>query len=294
MSKLRGHYGLFGMLAAGLLLPAWGAQAAASELDRARELYNRTEYGAVLQALARVSPKDAPVYALIGQSYYMQGDLKKATDNFQKASSLNPRESDYYLWLGRAFGRRAETSSFVTAPGYASKAREAFEKAVELNPRNLEAISDLFEYYLDAPGFLGGGFDKASALAARMAKLNPAEGAWAQARLAEKHKESAAAEQQLRRAAELAPRQVGRVIDLAKFLAKAGRFQESDDTFRRAESIAPDSPKLMFERANMYIKSNRNIDVAKQLLKRYLDAPLTPDDPPRREAEQLLRQVSST
>jgi Flp pilus assembly protein TadD len=294
MSRLRVKSGFLLTLATGLLVPVTSALAARPELDRAREMYQRTEYDAALRLLAAPPQKDGPVYALMGQCYYMEGDPKKASDNFQKAVSLNPNESDYYMWLGRAFGRRAETSSFVTAPGYASKARDAFEKAVELNPGNLEALSDLFEYYLDAPGFLGGGFDKAAVLAGRMAKLNAAEGAWAQARLAEKRKEFATAEQHLRRATDLAPRQVGRVIDLASFLAKAGRYQESDEAFRRAQVIAPDSPKLMFARASTYIQNGRNLDLAKQLLRRYLDASLTPDDPPRREAEQLLRQVSST
>lgn len=270
------------------------AFAAVPEMDRAEELYKRTEYEAALKLLAGTHQKDAPVYALIGQSYYMQGEMKKATESLEKAVALDSGNSDYYLWLGRAFGRRAETSSFVTAPGYASKARNAFERAVQLNPRNTEAISDLFEYYMEAPGFLGGGLDKAANLASRMAAINPSEGAWAQARLAEKRKQFTTAEQQLRRAADLAPRQVGRVIDLAKFLARNGRYQESDEIFQKAEAIAPDSPAVMFERASTYIRAHRNIDLAKQLLKRYLTASLTPDDPPRREAEALLRQVSST
>ncbi len=277
-----------------LLFAAVLASAASPEVERAQQLYNRTDYEPALRVLSSVARKDAPVYALMGQCYLMQGDMKKATESLEKAVALSPSNSDYYLWLGRAFGRRAETSSFVTAPGYASKARDGFEKAVQLDPRNMEAISDLFEYYMDAPGFLGGGLDKAAALATRMAALNPAEGAWANARLAEKRKEFAAAEQQLRRAADLAPRQVGRVIDLAKFLAKNGRYQESEETFRRAESIAPDSPKLMFERASTYIRARRNMETAKELLKRYLDSPLTPDDPPRKEAQELLRQASNT
>jgi tetratricopeptide (TPR) repeat protein len=290
INSLRVHFRLL----AGLILSALFLAAGPSELDRARGLYERTEYDAALKVLADLPTRDAPVLALMGRCHYMQGDPKKASDYLEKAVALEPGQSDYQLWLGRAFGRRAETSSFVTAPGYAGKARVAFERAVQLDAKNGEAISDLFEYYLDAPGFLGGGLDKASAMADRMASLNPSEGAWAQSRLAEKRKEFTTAEQQLRRASELAPRQVGRVIDLAKFLAKAGRYQESDDAFRRAEALAPDSPKLMFERAGTYIRSKRNIEIAKQLLKRYLDAPLTPDDPPRRDAEELLRQVSST
>ncbi len=267
---------------------------AASPLDRARELYNRTDYQAALALLRPIPQKDADAYHLIGMCYYMEGDPKRAGDFFEKAVELRPGESDYRLWLGRAYGRRAETSSFLTAPGYAAKARDSFEKAVQLDPRNMEAISDLFEYYLDAPGILGGGWDKAARLASRMAELNPAEGHWAQSRLAEKRKEDRTAEEHLRRAIDLAPRQAGRVIDLAKMLAKAGRYQESEEAFRRAESITPGAPRIMFARASVYIQTGRNLDVAKQLLKQYLQSPLTPNDPPRKEAERLLRRVSSS
>jgi tetratricopeptide (TPR) repeat protein len=228
----------------------------------------------------------------MGQCQYMQGDSKRASELFLKVVQLEPASSDNHMWLARAYGRRAETSSFFTAPGFATKARENFEKAVQLNPRNMEAMSDLFEYYLDAPGFLGGGLDRAAALAKKMGEINPAEYHWGQARLAEKRKEYQTAEQHLRSAADLAPRQIGRVIDLARFLAKAGRFQESEEAFQRAEKIDPNSPKLLFARAITYIHSGRNLEVARALLKRYLESSLTPDDPPRSQAEELLKAAS--
>jgi Flp pilus assembly protein TadD len=267
------------------------AWAAGPDLDQARKLYNLTEFDQSLKVLQAVPNKDAAVYALIGRNYYMEGEYKKATEALEKAVAAEPGSSEFNLWLGRAYGRRAETSSLFTAPGYASKARQYFEKAAQLNSRNLEAQNDLFEYYLEAPGILGGGLDKAAATAARIATIDPAEGHWAQARLAEKRKEFSSAEEQFRRAIELAPRQVGRFIDLARFLARQGRFQEADQSLARAEQIAPDSPKLMYAKADLYIRHNRNLEVAKGLLKRYLSLALTPEDPPRSEAEKLLRQA---
>jgi len=166
--------------------------------------------------LLHLSAKDAAVYDLIGRNYFMLGEYKRATCSFQEALAAGPGDSDRYLWLGRAFGRRAEHAGPLTAPGYASKARQNFERAVDLNPKNLEAMSDLFEYYLEAPGFLGGGIDKASLLAKRIAELDPAEGHFTQYRLAEKKGDTARAEQELRRAAALAPE---RRSDLARFLA---------------------------------------------------------------------------
>jgi hypothetical protein len=50
---------------------------------------------------------------------------------------------------------------------------------------------------------------------------------------------------------------------------------------------------VLFEQASAYIRAGRNLEEAEELLKRYLASPLTPDDHPRREAEQLLKQASS-
>lgn len=266
--------------------------AAASDYDRALDLYKHTEYQASLKVLQHVKEKDAAALALMGQNYFMVGDAKHATDFFQKAVAADPNNSVYYHWLGRAYGRRAETSNPFSALGHASKTRQSFEKAVELDPKNSEAINDLFEYYLEAPGFAGGGLDKAAHIAERIAEKDPAEGNYARARIAEKRKEYASAEEHLRRAMQLAPRQVGRVIDLAKFLAKQGRFQESDETFVAAEKLAPNAPKLMYARAATYIQAGRNLDTARVLLEKYLAASLTPEDPPRSEARKLLDRVS--
>jgi tetratricopeptide (TPR) repeat protein len=274
-----------------LLSLSCGLWAAGPEFDQARKLYNLTEFEQSLKILRAIPQKDGMVYDLIGRNYYMQGDFKKATEALEKAVVAEPGNSEFNLWLGRAYGRRAETSNLLTAPGHASKARQYFEKAAQLNPRNLEAQSDLFEYYLEAPGFLGGGFEKAAATARQIARINAAEGHWAQARLDEQRKEFSSAEEQLRRAIELTPHQVGRLVDLARLLAKQGRIEEADQSFARAEAIAPDSPKVLFAKADVYIKTGRNLNVAKDLLKRYLSLALTPEDPPRSQAEKLLKQA---
>ena len=260
--------------------------------QRALALYNHTEYDASLKILLPAPEKKAPILFLIGQDYFMMGDAVRATEYFQQAVDLEPTNSVFYHWLGRAYGRRAETGSMFTAMGSASKARQNFEKAVQLDSHNYEAVNDLFEFYVEAPSFIGGGLDKAERLAQLIAAHDAAEGNYAQARIAEKRKEYPRAESHLRKAMELAPRQVGRVIDLAKFLAKHGSFDESEKTFQAADKIAPGAPKLMFARASTYIQAKRNIETAKRLLQKYLAARLTPDDPSREEARKLLEQVS--
>jgi tetratricopeptide (TPR) repeat protein len=272
---------------------------AQGNLQRAEELYNKTDYKESLELLRDVPPHDvlpsqAAVYNLAGRDYFMLGEYKKATEAFLKAFALEPSNSVHAHWLGRAFGRRAETSSPFLAPMHASKARQYFEQAVALDPENAEAMNDLFDYYLQAPGFLGGGYDKAEQIAKRIAARNEAEGHFAEAQLADRRRQYDTAEEQLRRAMELAPHQVGRVIDLARYLAKRGRVQESEATFDQALQVAPNSPKVFFARARAYIEGKRNLGKAKDLLIQYLRSDLTPDDPPREEAEKLLKQISNT
>jgi hypothetical protein len=47
----------------------------------------------------------------------------------------------------------------------------------------------------------------------------------------------------------------------------------------------------MYATAEIYVRAHYNLNVAKELLKRYMSATVTPDDPPKSEAAKLLRQV---
>lgn len=272
---------LLGLLPASIL---------AQELSTAEKLYNKTDYTASLLLLNKQSGSPA-VNFLIGRNYFMLDDFKKATDYFQKAIAEQPANSDYMDWLGRAYGKRASSSNPFTAPALAGKARDSFERAVQLDPKNTDALSDLFDYYLDAPGFLGGGLEKAAEVARRISALDPAEGDFDKAKLAQKKKEYQTAEEHLRRAIAASPNAVGHVIALAQLLAREGKIKESDAFFQQAQRINPNSPRVWFAKADALIKQKRNLDEAKDLLEKYVQAPVTASDPPKQEAFKLLKEV---
>lgn len=281
-------------LVAGLVVclasTAWAVEPGA--ISRAEVLYQKTDYEAALRLVQNAPANDAAAQYLAGRVYFMLGDFKRSSDALERAVAADPEKSDAHLWVGRAYGRRAETASPFTAPGLAVKSRMHLEKAVELDSKNLEAINDLMEFYLQAPGFLGGGTEKATALVAKVGRIDPVEVHFALAHIAERKKEYKQAEEQLRRCVELAPHQVGRLTDLAKFLAKQGRIEESDAVFEKASKVAPDNPKVLYSRASTYVQEKRNLDVAQRLLEKYLQAPnLTPEDPSREAAQKLLKQA---
>ena len=278
-------------LLSGLLLLVVAAAASEDVVRRAGELYQRTEYEQSLHVLAEDATPDAANLHLTGKNYFMLGDYKKATELFEKAVALSPSNSDYELWLGRAWGRRAETSGWLMAGVHASKARQHFEKAVALDPHNHEAKNDLFDFYLNAPGFLGGGMEKAESIAKSIAGERPPESEFEEAQLAHHRKDYAAAEMHLRRAMELAPNEAGRIVDLARYIAKRGRLAESDALFAQARKLTPHKPTVALAEARVDIENHRNLEQARGLLEEYLHASLTPDDPPREEAEKLLRRA---
>ncbi len=259
------------------------------EFRRAEELYQRTEYVGAIDTIQRMAAKDAATYALLGKAHFMAGQFKEAAANLEKAVLEDSGNADYYDWLGRAYGRIAEQASFMSALGYARRTVRAFERAVELDSSNLEALSDVFEYYLQAPGIAGGGMGKAENVARRIAELSKAEYHWARARMAQQRKDAAAAEREFRAALESAPNEVGRTLDLATFLCSVGSYSESEALFRAAEEKYPASPKVLYAHAAAHIQSKRNLDEADAMLERYFQLQLTPDDPARREAAELMR-----
>ena len=213
-------------------------------LRRAERLYQQADYKASLALLSDVSKHFAESQGLAGKNWYMLGDYKRASDAFYQALTLEPANSEYAHLLGRSYGRRAETASILTAGAYAAKARQFFEEAVKLGPSNDQALNDLFDYYLEAPGFLGGGYDKAEQIAMRIAQRNPAEGHLAAAKLADRRKQFDTTEEHLRRAIQLTNRQVGRVLDLTERPGKGDRHPESEAAIGENEELAPQSPNI--------------------------------------------------
>src|ERR1035438_2555952 len=114
---------------------------------------------------------------------------------------------------------------------------------------------------------------------------------WRKHGLTKTRKNYSKPEAHLKRPLELPPLQIGAFIDLARLFTRQGRYPEADLSLAKAEQIAPHSAKLMFAKADLYIKGNRNLDVARELLKHYISMVLTPDDPPRADAEKPLTRA---
>ncbi|MEX2352993.1 MAG: hypothetical protein WD709_02310 [Gammaproteobacteria bacterium] len=110
-----------------------------------------------------------------GIDAYEAGDYRDAADILEQATSRTEATTEYYLWLGRSYGRLAEQSNFLNALSLAIKTRRNLERAVELDEHNIAAMEDLLAFYSQAPALVGGGHDKAENLRERLAAVRESQ-----------------------------------------------------------------------------------------------------------------------
>jgi tetratricopeptide (TPR) repeat protein len=197
----------------------------------------------------------------------------------------------YYLWLGRAYGARASHSSFLTALSWAKKVVRAFEIARQLAPDNLDVCFDLMDFYLHAPGLVGGGRDKADAEAAAIANINPAAGYTARALIYEKDKKWDQARLELIQATSLFPGRADTFVDLADFLLQRQDFEGAAANARKALSLDAKLPKAMLIRAAAHIRLGKDLPEAENALASMSQGSLTDDDPSFEEVYYWLGQA---
>jgi cytochrome c-type biogenesis protein CcmH/NrfG len=234
------------------------------------------------------SPKDAESYNLLCRAYFALADWDKGITACEQAVSLDPQNAQYHMWLGRVYGEKADHSSFLSAAGLAKKVRSEFETAVRLDPDSTEARTDLAEFYMEAPGIVGGGRDKAEAQVQKIVPADPVRGGWVKGRLAEKNKDLVLAEKEYRGAVEASQGAALAWLNLAYFYRRYGQFDSMEDAIRHASAAPMDQPEVLMESANMLLRSKRNLPQATQLLRRYLSSSLTVEAAPAFKAHYLL------
>ncbi len=241
-----------------------------------------------LRSKIATSPNDAEAHNLLCRAYFSVGDWDRGISACEKAVAFAPGNSRYHLWLGRVYGEKADSSNFLSAAPLAGKVRTEFETAVRLSPDNVDARSDLGEFYLEAPGIVGGGRSKAEAQAKSLSTLDPAKAHWLNGRIAEKKKDLAAAEQEYRAAIEASHGSALNWFNLALFYRHQQRWDEMEDAINRAVSAQMDRPEIVMEAGEVLIRSGRNFPAAVRFLRRYLALNPKVEEAPAFKAHYLL------
>jgi tetratricopeptide (TPR) repeat protein len=243
-----------------------------------------------LQQKIASNPTDAAAHNLLCRAYFQLEEWDHAISSCERAIAIDPRNSLYHLWLGRAFGEKADKAGFLSAAGLAKKVRTEFERAVELDPKSWEARTDLAEFYVEAPGIVGGGKDKAQSQADALASLKPAMQHYIQGRIAEKNnKDNLTAEREYKAAIESSQGGAHAWLNLALFYRHTNRLEEMDKAIHTMETRPMDRPESLMDGASILFRTNRQLPFAIELLKRYLKSPVEAE--PVFKAHYLLGQI---
>jgi tetratricopeptide (TPR) repeat protein len=283
-----------GVGSAALVLTLGASAWANFTLEHAIADYERGAYGSASEMLTEASrnaPRDAKLRLWLGKTLLKLRRWDDAVRELEAAASLQPDSSLLHLWLGRAYGEKASHASKLSAFGLARKVRQEFETAVRLDPENLSARSDLFEFYLEAPGLVGGGRGKAEAEAKEIAARRRTSGFYAWARLYARDKNWAQARAEYERARAEAPREAEPYLRLAEFLLERGEHSEARANAERALAVQPGNRQGKLLQAAARVELRTDLAEAEKGLAELAAGPLGDDDPSFAEVHYWLGRV---
>jgi tetratricopeptide (TPR) repeat protein len=260
-------------------------------LNDAIRLYQKGDFKqavSLLQQLKAKSPDDADVRLWLGKSYLKTRDWDNAVREIEKTTQLQPNNAKNHLWLGRAWGARAEHSFFTSAIKLAGRVKKEFETARDLSPENLDIRFDLLDFYLNAPGIMGGGRDKADAEVQAIAKLDPKKGYIARSQVLLKDKKWDLAKKELIQATIDYPNDADAHKDAAEFLLDRRDFGGALEYARKALALDKESKRTRLIIAAAEIQLRTNLDNSAKALTNLASGPLADDDPPFEEVYYWL------
>lgn len=248
-----------------------------------------------LRLYLTANPDNAEAHNLLCRVYYQEEQWDDAIGECETAVRLAPLDSEYHLWLGRAYGEKASSMHSIKAYELAKKVRREFERAVALDHGNVDALSDLGEFYTEAPGIVGGDKRKAQAVARVLEQYKPAQAYQLCGALAEKNRNYARAEFEYRAEVDASSQPAEAWMDLAAFYSR--RRQQGQmlqalhagiDADRKAAK--PNGPALV-DGAAILSSNSEDPELAIQLLRLYLASPNQSADSPAFQVHVQLSRL---
>ncbi|KAA3609770.1 MAG: tetratricopeptide repeat protein [Calditrichaeota bacterium] len=125
---------------------------AAGEFDKAKEIF---------ETILDENDENAEVHHWLGRTFFRLGDIDEAVDHCEESVELDDKNAEYHFWYGQVLGREVQEASVFRQPFLAPKVLEEFERTIELDPKHVGGRVGAAQYYLMAPGIMGGDNEKA-------------------------------------------------------------------------------------------------------------------------------------
>lgn len=263
-------------------------------LERGIQLFDEgkcIEAKEFFEGFVKENPKNDTALFYMGKIWLTQEDHDKAIDWLKKAVKLNENSSDYHLWLGQAYGIKAQNSSMFKQPFLAKKVKNEFKKAVELDSANLDARFALMQFYFVAPGIMGGNKEEGKKQAEKIKKLDPLKGHQAFALVYEQEENYDQAEKEYLAAVEERPESLDSYFALGYFYGRIEKYDKASETFEKIAAKDPEEMDAYYQIGRMGALSGQNLDRAVECFKKYLTREPDKDSPSLAWAHYRLGMV---
>jgi tetratricopeptide (TPR) repeat protein len=221
----------------------------------------------LLETVDDGSKEYAEAQYYLGRIAFDKKEYDDAADLFEEATEADDKVAEYFQFLGDTYGVIARDANVVRQGFLAPKMKAAWEKAVELDPKITGARLSLIQYYLQAPGFMGGSVDKAIETAKQIVKLDAGLGHRQLGIIYEREKKIAEAEKEY----------LAMVASDAKYQSQLINFYTLHSQPDKAFSILdqqlqknPDDMMAAYQYGKAAGISGKELDRGEQYLKKYL------------------------
>jgi tetratricopeptide (TPR) repeat protein len=259
------------------------AAQSAGSLDKARiALVNGHADEAILHLndVLAVQPNHAEARNLMCRVYYQEERWEDAIRECERAVQLAGGTSSFHMWLARAYGEKADRSSFIVGFRMARQIRVEFETAARLDPNNTAALSDLGEFYTDAPSIVGGGTQKAERIAQQLEALDAEAAHRLRAGIAEEQKDAARAESEFKAAIAASKSPADAWMSIASFYRHESRWDDMMQAILSGVNADKNHGSPLADGASILIRVHRSPQMAERLLRQYLASPNKSEDAP--------------
>jgi len=190
-------------------------------------------------------PNKAEAYYYLG-ILAINNDYDGAIDYLKKAVDLNGAAAKYHFMLGNAYGVKAQRAGLLSKFGAASNCKEQYLIAVSLDPKYTDARGNLMEYYLQAPGIIGGSVEKAEAEADTIKTYDLYAGYLAEARVRKYQKQKAQETECYIKAISTDPKKLDAYCPLWFFYMDESNGIKADELFKKAAATVDKKSDLYY------------------------------------------------
>jgi len=194
------------------------------------------------EAAIGTDQKDAEAHYHLARVLLFQGNSDDAEDQIDEALELNESNARYHFLRGNILGDRARKANIFKQGFLAPKVKNAFLRAVELDPALIDARVGLFNYYIMAPGIMGGSDEEALKQANEVVKLNFVRGHVLLANFYQRKKDFTQAEAEYEKIIDADPKKIDGYKALGYFFINQKKFDQAVAQFKKYVELDPKNP----------------------------------------------------